>query len=272
MKIKKINLLAIILCSLTLLTASCSVKHDLAYFEDISESQQGILKAAKQSISIVPKDELTITVHSKVPAAVAHFNLPATDLAFSSQKTVSTENMKLATYVVDSNGDIDFPVFGKIHVAGMTTEQVKDYLTKRISETVKDPVVAVHLVNFKVNILGEVKEPKVLYPGSERYTILEALAECGDLTEYGRRENVIVMREREDGNYEYGKIDLHDSHLTESPYFYLQQNDVVYVSPNSIRQANSKYNQNNGFKLTVISTIISGVSVITSLVIALTVK
>lgn len=80
------------------------------------------------------------------------------------------------------------------------------------------------------------------------------------------------MREREDGNYEYGKIDLHDSHLTESPYFYLQQNDVVYVSPNSIRQANSKYNQNNGFKLTVISTIISGVSVITSLVIALTVK
>ena len=154
----------------------------------------------------------------------------------------------------------------------MTTAQLKDYLQERISKTVKNPVVKVRLMNFRVNVIGEVKKPQVVTPQSERLTLLEALAACEDLTEYGRRDNVIVMRETPDGEILYGKVNLHDSNLTSSPYYYMQQNDVVYVSPNNIRQDNSKYNQNNGYKLSVISTVISGLSVIASLVIALTVK
>lgn len=271
MKFSKIHILAAATAAIIMLLTSCKTPHDLAYFEDIKASKQGVLKAAKQSISIVPSDELSITVNSQVQAATAHFNLPATDLVKSTDTEI-TSNQKLSTYIVDKNGDIDFPSLGKIHVAGMTTQQVKDYLEKRISETVKDPVVRVNLVNFKVNVLGEVQEPKVVLPKSERFSVLEALAECGDLTEYGMRDNIIVMRELPDGNIAYGKIDLHDSNITSSPYFYLQQNDVVYVSPNEIRQSNSKYNQNNSFKLSAISTVISGVSVIASLIIALAVK
>ena len=128
------------------------------------------------------------------------------------------------------------------------------------------------LVNFKVNVLGEVDEPKVVESKRERLTLFDALAACGDLTEYGRRDAVAVIRENPDGTSTYATLNLADSKITSSPYFVLKQNDVVYVAPNDIKQSNSKYNQNNGFKLSVISTVISGISVIASLVIALSLK
>lgn len=257
-----------------LLTASCRTQRDLAYFEDLSASEAGKLQAARSELTLQKDDEISITVSSEVPAATAHFNLTAADIGSgaSASSTQVTTTRQLQTYVIDAAGNIDFPTFGSIHVAGMTTAQLKDYLQGRISKTVKNPVVKVRLMNFRVNVIGEVKKPQVVTPQGERLTLLEALAACEDLTEYGRRDNVIVMRETPDGEILYGKVNLHDSGITSSPYYYLQQNDVVYVSPNNIRQDNSKYNQNNGYKLSVISTVISGLSVIASLVIALTVK
>lgn len=262
-----------ILASLLLLLALCSCKpvHDLAYFEDITVKDSGALAAARNQLVLTPEDELAITVNSEVPAASAHFNLPVADAVKGTDLQLNNTNRRL-TYRVNAAGDIDFPSLGKIHVAGMTTTQLKQYLTERISREVKDPVVTVSLVNFRVNVIGEVTTPGVLEPKSERITLLEALAASGDLTQYGRRDNVLVLRENPDGTIQYGKVDLHSSQLTQSPYYYLQQNDVVYVTPNAIRQENSKFNQNNSYKLTVISTITSAVSVIASLVIALTVK
>jgi len=163
------------------------------------------------------------------------------------------------------------PVLGTVHVEGLTTEQLQQELTRRISADVKDPVVTVRMLNFNIVIAGEVKEPKRIPVNENRITILDALAMAGDLTEYGERSNVLVIRE-ENGERKFAHIDLNSSDLLTSPYYYLQQNDYVYVAPNSIRQANSKYNQNNAFKLSVISTIVSAASVIASLVIALTVK
>ena len=119
--------------------------------------------------------------------------------------------------------------------------------------------------------MGEVKNPHRIYVNSERFTLLDALSAAGDLTEYGERGNVLVIRE-ENGQQIYHRLDLADSNIFSSPYFYLQQNDVVYVEPNQIRIDNSKYNQNNAFKLSVISTIVSTASVVASLVIALAVK
>ena len=107
---------------------------------------------------------------------------------------------------------------------------------------------------------------------SEKFSVFDALASCGDLTEYGKREGVMVIRQMPDGETVYQRLDLHDSNITGSPFFYLKQNDVVYVEPNNVKQDNSKYNQNNGFKLSVISTIVSAVSVISSLIIALSIK
>lgn len=135
----------------------------------------------------------------------------------------------------------------------------------------QDPQVYVQLVNFVVNVAGEVKNPGQIPVKRNRMTILDALSAAGDLTEYGERSNVLIIRE-ENGERKFAHLDLNSSDLLTSPYYYLQQNDYIYVEPNKIREANSKYNQNNSYKLSLTSTIVSAASVIASLVIALTVK
>ena len=169
------------------------------------------------------------------------------------------------------DGEIVMPVIGRLNVAGKTTREVEQMIVARVSQTVKDPFVRVELLGFYINVMGEVKSPHRIHVDSERYTLLDALSAAGDLTEYGERSKVMVIRE-ENGKQTYHRLNLADSSIFSSPYFYLQQNDVVYVEPNQIRIDNSKYNQNNAYKLTVVSTIVSAVSVIASLVIALTVK
>ena len=153
----------------------------------------------------------------------------------------------------------------------MTTEQLADELTHRISRDVQDPIVRVELLNFKVIVAGEVAKPAAVKVSNSRMTILEAISEAGDLTPYGRRDNVLVIRE-ENGKRTYARVDLSSKDLLNSPYYYLKQNDYIYVEPNDIREANSRYNQDNAYKLSVTSTIVSAASVIASLVIALTVK
>ena len=153
----------------------------------------------------------------------------------------------------------------------MTTEQLSDYLTKEISKDVKDPIVDVRILNFTVSVGGEVKLPSRIPLSSQRMTVLDALVQAGDLTEYGERSNVLVIRE-EDGKRTYAHLDLNKAETLNSPYFYLKQNDYIYVSPNQIKQSNSRYNTNNSFKLSVISTIVSATSVVASLVIALVIK
>lgn len=267
-----LKLLKYVLAALVLtVVCSCKIQNDLTYMADLSGTPVGQLATARNDITIEPEDELMITVTAEIPAVVARYNRPA----ISSQSGVKTEvasGQTMQTYIVDRSGDIDFPVLGKIHVAGLTTSRLRDYLLKQIEKDVKAPVVSVRLVNFKVNVLGEVDEPKVVESKRERLTLFDALAACGDLTEYGRRDAVAVIRENPDGTSTYATLNLADSKITSSPYFVLKQNDVVYVAPNDIKQSNSKYNQNNGFKLSVISTVISGISVIASLVIALSLK
>ena len=141
-------------------------------------------------------------------------------------------------------------------------------VTSLVARDVKDPYVRVDLVNFGIDVLGEVRNPHRVVTGQQYFTLLDALAACGDLTEFGKRDRVYVIR-TEDGQRTYHRLDLTDSSVFSSPYFFMRQNDVVYVEPNEIRIDNSKYNQNNAFKLSVISTIVSSVSVIASLIIAL---
>ena len=144
-------------------------------------------------------------------------------------------------------------------------------IEKQIGKNVSNPIVRVHFVNFRVNVLGEVKTPGAISVKKERFSVLDALAEAGDLTEYGERENVLLIREEGDKKIYY-RFNLNNSDILTSPYFYLKQNDVIYVEPNEIRQENAMYNQNNSFKISVVSTIVSATSVIVSLIIALAVK
>ena len=263
--------LSILLLLILAATSSCKTKHDLTYFEDIQNLNSGVLQTQDYTYRLEPENELTITVNSAVPEATAMFNLPLINPAAPSTIS-STGSPQMQTYVIDNKGDIDFPVLGKIHVAGMTIYELKDYLTKRISEYVKNPIVTANFTTYKITVIGEVGAPKTIRIGADRYSILNALGDCGDLTDYARRDNILVMRRLPDGNIEYGRIDLHNSNITQSPYFWLRNNDVVIVEPNNIKQDNSKYNSNNAYKLSVVSTIVGISASIISLVIALAFK
>ena len=268
-----------------ILFTGCHSQKDFAYFDNIKDSSSGTISVGEYGIKIAPEDELLITVTSEIQEATKQFNqsmfnpisrndlqeMAGTTQSIASKANTSGSN-RLPTYMVSRDGNIDFPVLGKIHVAGMNTSQLADYIREHVSATVKNPQVKVTLINFKVNVLGEVSAPHTINVTTEKFSIIDALAACGDLTDYGKRDNVIIIREQEDGTRAYQRVNLHDTNLFASPYFYLKQNDIIYVEPNSIKQENSKYNTNNSYKLSAISTVVSAASVIASLVIALTVK
>lgn len=260
-----------VVATICFIASSCRAKHDLALFTDLTDSQSGQLPAINYANRIEPENELIITVNSESPEATADFNLPLVNPAVAGVAD-AVSSPKLATYTVDSKGCIDFPRLGRIKAAGLTTEELRDTLSQRISAYVKDPLINVSLTGYRVVVIGEVAKPQTITTRAQRFSILDALAECGDLTDYGRRDNIMVMRRAADGNIAYAHLNLRKSDVTESPYFWLHNNDVVIVSPNDVKQDNSKYNQHNGYRLTVVSTVVSALSVVASLVIALTVK
>ena len=266
----KSKLLIVIIAAATLMSCSTTKDNKLPYFKDLRNQQHGTLPNPENEyvVLVQPDDELVITVSSVVPEATAAYNLPMENPAIRSMLR-STTQPRTQTYIVDDKGCIMLPVLGRMMVKGKTTSQIADEITAMIAQNVKDPYVRVDIVNFGVDVMGEVRAPQRVHTTRQKYTVLDALAQCGDLTEYGERENVIVIR-TEDGKREFHRLNLNSSDVFNSPYFYLKQNDIVYVEPNQIRIDNSKYNQNNAFKLSVISTIVSSVSVIASLVIALT--
>lgn len=255
-----------------LVLTGCSSKQNLTYFTANTPVGQHVpVGSLDWQIRIEPQDELVITVTSDVPAAAAPYNLPLVPIASKDELTSQMAQGSIQTYIVNKAGDITFPVLGRIHVEGLTTAQLAEELTRRISADIEGPIVRVELINFKVNVMGEVTKPGVYSAPSERFTILDALAEAEDLTMYGRRDRVTLIRE-ENGQITYNIVNLEDANLFSSPYYYLKQNDAIYVEPTEARRGMAEYNQTNGYKLSVISAVISGVSVIATLVIALAVK
>lgn len=278
MKISKF----IVAFTLLFTLASCSSrKNTLTYFKNMPD--EGSVPVGAYNITIVPDDELVINVTSAEPEAAADymipymrprvndFNTPNGQTPESNFITRRNSNLNYQTYRVDKDGFITFPVLGKIHVGGMSLPGLATYLTERIGEKVVEPLVTVELVNFHVNVTGEVARPGQQLVNRERYSVLDAIAEAGDLTQYGVRERVLLIREN-NGQREYHRLDLSDKELLNSPYFYMQQNDVIYVEPNRVRQANARTDQERQFRLSMTSVIVSAVSVIASLAIALFIK
>lgn len=260
-----------ILCAVVVaaFSVSCKTSQHLTYFQNADETSAAA-EAADYALKLCPSDELLITVNSLMPEATAAYNLPLVNPAKQGGMAVSATPQN-QTYVVDRQGYIEFPSVGKIHVAGMTADGLAAYLTGKIAEEVDEPVVKVMLVNFRVNVLGEVRQPGAVEVKGERFSVLDAIAAAEDLTVYGKRENVLIIRE-EGGKKQFHRLDLTDASTVNSPYFYLKQNDVVYVEPSKVRAENSEYNQNNSFKISIVSTVVSALSVIASMVIALKVK
>lgn len=262
--------LATLVVAAALATGCSSHKTVLPYFTDLHSVQEGTLDSIPYAPEIKPDDELFITVTSSAQEATAFYNLPLNNPARKSD-IAQMSSPSQQTYIVDSKGDIEFPILGTLHVAGMTVEQLQQELTDRIRKDVSDAMVRVELINFTVVVAGEVNSPRTILVNRNRFSILDALSNAGDLTPYGERSNVLLIRE-ENGKRVFTHLDLNSSDILTSPYFYLRQNDYIYVEPNKIRQDNAKYNQDNAFKLSVISTVVSAASVVASLIIALAIK
>lgn len=234
---------------LVFLLASCAAPKNVIYFQDV---QYGMQENIEQNYEIeIRKDDLLgITVSARNPELAIPFNLPAT--AYTMEAKSSSSGTQLG-YLVDTDGNIDFPVLGQIHVAGMTRKGLSEYIKQELEAKnyLEDPVVTVTFQNFKVSVLGEVRNPGVIDVKSDRITLLEALAKAGDLNIQARRDRVAVIREQ-NGKRTVLYHDLRSSDVFESPCFYLQQNDVVYVEPND-----AKTIQNRSTQVTSVGTWVS---------------
>ncbi len=243
--------------------SGCVTKRSLTYLRDVTpESADSINKSFVPSaeITIKPADALTIFVSALDPDAVAPYNLPTVTFNDPTSTVVRTTPM-LLTYRVDEEGCIEMPVLGKLHVAGLVRAEAENLIKSALEKQVLNPMVQVNLVSAKVSVLGEVARPGTVSISNGRLTVLEALAAAGDMTPYGRRDNLLITREV-NGKMEFARLDLTKDNLLTSPYYYLQQNDVIYVSPNGVRAINSA---NVSLWLSTVSTLASAATVIVTI-------
>ena len=230
------------ICMVLLAVVSCKSPKDVVYLQDVVPLKQQDIEQQFE-VYIHEDDLLAILVNSKDPELALPFNMPLVTYQIGSE---SPGQQRVLGYLVDVNGDIDFPILGKLHVAGLTRLQLKELIKSRLIEEdlIKDPVVTVQFLNYKVSVMGEVARPGSFNIEGDRITLLEALSMAGDLTIYGRRDRVAVIREK-DGKRTILFHDLRSADLFMSPCYYLQQNDIVYVEPNRTKAQQSGINQNN---------------------------
>jgi len=244
----------VILAGSQFFTACVSTK-ELAYFQDGAGQEIASTTAARYAPTIQSGDLLAVQVNSLNPEASSFFN-PYTAITMADrggqpmQVTPTTPLPAQNGYLVDNDGTIELPVLGKVAVTGHTTAEVRDNLRQKLSEYLKEPTVNVRNLNFRISVMGEVSRPSLFTIPNERITLLEALSLAGDVTIYGRRENVLVIRE-ENGQRTFGRIDLTSRDVFRSPYYYLHPNDVVYVEPGRAKAATA--NRTNQLLPTVLS-------------------
>lgn len=237
---KKILLMAM----LALALASCNTSKKIVYFQDIQVNRPEAITEARD-ITVQPKDQISILVSSKDPQLAALFNLPRVQYRVGGSD-LQNNNGEVAGYTLDTEGYIDFPVLGRLYVVGMTKGEIASYIKKRLIDEnlINDPVVTVEFMNLYYSILGEVNSPGKYMITKDQITLLEAISMAGDLTIYGKRNAVFVVRE-EDGQRVTHWVDLRTQDLFHSPVYYLKQNDVIYVQPNKVRAGQSTINENS---------------------------
>jgi polysaccharide biosynthesis/export protein len=223
---------------------SCSTPKNISYMEGVADGVE--LADREQTIKVQAGDKISIVVKSKDPQLSELFNLPVTSYRVGSTVGGSS-SQQISCYSVTTDGCIDFPVLGKVKVEGMTREQIAEMVKQRLvaESMVKDPVVTVEFENLHFSVMGEVNNPGQYSIDRDKVSLLDALSKAGDLTIYGRRDNVLVIRQQE-GKKRVYRIDLTNADsIMNSPASYLQQNDVVYVDPNNVRKRQATVNGNN---------------------------
>lgn len=238
---------------------SCTSYKNVPYLKESEtlSSEDYAKSAVLYDARIMPKDLLTITVSTITnPEDSYAFNLTVPSSLSSSKNLVSQPTMQ--TYLVDNTGNIDFPVLGKVKIGRMTKTEAQELLKEKLKAYLKEtPIVTVRMVNYKISVIGEVSRPNSYIVDNEKINIFEALALAGDLTVYGKRDNVKIIREMENGQKQVIILDLNDKNLIFSPYYYLQQNDVVYVQPNKAKAQGSDIGSMTSILISTTSILIS---------------
>jgi len=240
---------------LLFLCFSCGSKKDIVYYQDIDKLSQQNTNSFE--IKIQPDDLLMIIVSADDPEVALPFNLKTVSISTNNKLDLVRGQETVQLYLVDQTGNIEFPVIGKLHVGGLTRTEVLKLLQDKISTYIKNPIINLRIMNFKISLQGEVNLPGTYPIASERVTLIEALSMAKDLTIYGRRDNILVIRET-NGVKSYNRVDITKSDFINSPFYYLAQNDVVYVEPNQTKVNASAVGPNT-------SVIISAVSILVSL-------
>ena len=250
-----------------LAVTSCSTPKNVAYIQnsdDVDYAKSEYLYDAR----IMPKDILTITISTVNPEASAPFNLVVRPTLTSVTSNISTSGGALQIYLVDNNGCIEFPVVGTLQVGGLTKSMCEKLIhdkIKRYMNAEENPIVTVRMSNYKISVIGEVNRPGMFNVGNEKISIFEALAQAGDLSIYGVRDRVKLIRENAKGRKEIHTINLNDANIVNSPYYYLQQNDVVYVEPNSVKAKNSAIGTSTTIWISVTGALVSLASLIVNI-------
>ncbi|MBQ8593756.1 MAG: polysaccharide biosynthesis/export family protein [Bacteroidaceae bacterium] len=237
--------------------ASCTSYKRIPYIQNSDELKNIVQEKDLYDAHIMPKDLLTITVNCEDPEAAAPYNLVVQSILNNNSKTLTTQP-SLMSYLVDNNGNIDFPSLGTIHVGGLTKSQAEEMIRQRLQPYFsKKFIVNVRMINYKISVLGEVARPNTYTISNEKVNIFEALALAGDLTIYGKRDGVKLIREDSEGKTEIIPLNLNDANIVNSPYYYLRQNDVLYVEPNKAKAKNSDIGQSTTLWFSATSIMIS---------------
>lgn len=232
----------------------------MVYFQNLDQLKvEDGSSAIYDNLEIKPNDQLSITISAEEMEAALPFNLPFAGSIIGSQNTaVRVQGTPLIqNYLVNSDGEIQFPVLGTIKVAGFNRKELSRMLETKISDYIQKPVVTVRISNFQVTILGEVKNPGTFPVTDEYLSLPKALGLAGDLTIYGKRKNVLVVRESGNGDKKHAYLDLTNADIVNSPFYYLQQNDVVYVEPNGPQLQSASYNRNASVYISIASVLVS---------------
>jgi polysaccharide export outer membrane protein len=252
----RLSVTALLLSAYLFSLSSCADSKKFVYFEGIKD---GTLKTAYPNVeSVIQKNDLlSITVSSANAAASAIFNAPNESTPTTSSAT-SYANTLTVGYLVNSSGDIQFPVLGKVHAAGLNKTQLQNLLAQQLvdQKQLVDPIVTIRHLNFRVSVLGEVAKPGVFTTPNEKLSLIEALSFAGDITIYGKRDNILLIREDDKGEKILKRISLTSRDLFTSPYYYLKSNDVIYVEPSQNRVAKERSQQLIPVVLSVISLLI----------------
>ncbi len=253
--IKKLSVFTFLLTSLIL--SSCASRKKIVYLLDVDNHQTQI--SASYEPILQPDDLLSIIVNSQHPELSIDFNPKM--IGFQPTDESSNTNTRLQTYLIDKEGFIVFPIIGKIKLGGLTKSQAVEILTETIKPYISDATINMRLLNFKISVQGEVNRPGTHSINTERVTLLQALSMSGDLTIYGRRDNILIIREKE-GKITSNRVDITTPDFINSEFYYLTPNDIVYVEPNKTRINSSAVGPNISVMLSALSVLTSVISVI----------